>query len=151
MERKSILIIHRDDNTRKEMHDILSHFDFNLLYADDGLHGLYGARSAEPDLIVSAVNIAVLNGMEMCRMIRHDSDIGHTPIILLHNELNLDHIKKARTIGVSAFLIKPYLDNSLIYAIKRALREDDLHINSDHAPLCYENCKIPVLSRVQYA
>lgn len=151
MKRKKLLIIHRDDSTRREMHNILSHFDFELVYADDALHGLYAAKFVQPDLIISEVNIAVLNGLDMCQMIRNDKEIRNIPMILLHSELNLDYIRKAKLIEVNAFLIKPYLDNSLIYAIKSALHEDDLHINKNKKPLRYEDCKVPLLSKVQYA
>lgn len=133
------------------MHSILSHFNFQLTYADDGLHGLHATKSGSPDLIICAVNIPILNGLDMCRMIRNDKGIRNIPIIFLHDELNLSYIKAAKNIDVSAFLIKPYLDNSLIYAIKRALRQDNLHVNKDRKPVAYEDCKVPLLSKVQYA
>lgn len=151
MKRKSILIIHKDDRTRREMHSILSHFNFHLTYAEDGLHGLHAAKSGSPDLIISAVNIPILNGLDLCGMIRNEKSIRNIPIIFLHNELDLNYIKAAKKIDVSAFLIKPYLDNSLIYAIKRALRQDNLHVNKDWQPVAYEDCKVPLLSKVQYA
>ncbi|MBL6446318.1 response regulator [Fulvivirga sp. 29W222] len=149
--KKNILIIHKDDQARREMHDILSHFDFNLTYADDGLHGLYAAKSGNPDLIISEVNIAILNGLEMCKMIRREREIRQMPMIFLHEELKLDYISTAKNISASAFLIKPYLNNSLIYAIKKALKEEDLHVAKNKEPMRYEDCKIPLLAKIQYA
>lgn len=149
--KKNILIIHKDDQARREMHAILSHFDFNLTYADDGLHGLYAAKFGNPDLIISEVNIAILNGLEMCKMIRRERKIKQMPLIFLHEELKLDYISVAKNINASAFLIKPYLNNSLIYAIKKAFKEEDLHIARHHKPVRYEDCKIPVLTKIQYA
>lgn len=149
--KRNILIIHKDDQARREMHSILSHFDFNLTYADDGLHGLHAAKSGNPDLIITEVNIAVLNGIEMCKMIRRERMIKKMPMIFLHEELKLEYISSAKSIDASAFLIKPYLNNSIIYAIKQALKEDDLHIAKNREPLKYEDCKMPLLARNIYA
>ena len=63
----------------------------------------------------------MINGLQFGEKIREQKAIRKTPIIYLHNEINLIYIKKARDLGAKAFLINPYLDNTLIYAIKRAL------------------------------
>ena len=149
--KKKILIIHKDDQSRREMHDILSHFDFDLTYADDGLHGLYAAKSSNPDLIISEINIAVINGFDMCKMIRREQAIKKMPVIFLHEEMHLNYIGMAKSIDANAFLVRPYLNNSLIYAIKRALKADDLHVDKDRNPLRYEDCKTPLLANTQYA
>lgn len=148
---KNILIIHKDDSIRREMHRILSDFDFKLTYADDGLHGLYAVKAVVPDLIISAVKIPILNGLDLGKMIRNDAGFAKIPLIFLHEEMDLNLINKGKEIAASAFLIAPYLDNSLIYAIKRALHVDGLKIKPIHDGLRYEDCQVPVLVKIKYA
>ncbi|UII28023.1 response regulator [Fulvivirga maritima] len=151
MKSKRILIIHQDEETRREMHSILSHFDFDLMYATDGLHGLYAAKENQPDLIITDIDIAVLNGLDMVDMLRNEESTKDISIICLHGEMDLNYIRSARELEASAFLIKPYLDNSLIYAVKKSLGETDLKVNKERRPLRYEECRAQQLAFINYA
>lgn len=148
--RASILIIHKDNNSRREIHNIISRFDFDITYADDGLQGLYSARQVNPDLIISQVNIKMIDGLELADHLKKEESLKKCALILLHDMLDLATINKAKQCKVKAFLIKPYIDNSLIYAIKRALKEEQLEINLTKAPVSYESCKSPVLTGYKY-
>ncbi len=151
MERRThLLIIHRDNAARREIHNILSRFNFDITYVDDGLQGLETAKHKKPDLIICQVTIAVLNGLELCATFRKNPILENVPIILLHDELDLTIINKAKLLDAKAFLIKPYIDNSLIYAIKRALGEEQLEVNLSQAPASYEDCKSQVLTGYRY-
>lgn len=145
------MIIHPDEQARRKMHSILSHFDFQLTYANDGLHGIYGAKEVSPDLLITCIDIAVLDGLDMVSMLRNEKTTQHIKTIFLHSELNLDYIRTARNLEASAFLIKPYLDNTLIYAIKKALGESDLSVNKQRRALTYDECKTQHLAEIGYA
>lgn len=148
--RASILVIHKDNNARREIHNIISRFDFQITYADDGLQGLHTARQISPDLIICQININAMNGLEFAELIRNEERLHNCALILLHDMLDLSSINKAKKCRAKAFLIKPYIDNSLIYAIKRALKEEHLEINLTKAPVSYESCKSPVLTGYKY-
>jgi len=150
MERKRILIIHKDNKARRGIHNILSRFDFDLIYADDGLQGLHTAKYKKPDLIISQVDLNVLDGIEMAATFRKDPILKNVLLILLHDQLDLKVVNKAKLVDAKAFLIKPYIDNSLIYAIKRALGEEQLEINLSKAPVSYESCRSRVMSDYKY-
>lgn len=146
----SILVIHKDNNARREIHNIISRFDFNITYADDGLQGLHTARQINPDLIICQIDIKIINGLNLAEMLKKEDELKHIPLILLHDMLDLATINKAKQIKAKAFLIKPYIDNSLIYAIKRALKEEQLEVNLTKAPVSYDACKSPVLTGYKY-
>lgn len=151
MERRThILIIHRDNTARREIHNILSRFNFDITYADDGLQGLETAKYKKPDLIICQINVAVVNGLELGATFHKNPLLKNVPLILLHDELDLSVINKAKLLDAKAFLIKPYIDNSLIYAIKRALDEEQLEVNLSKAPASYEACKSQVLTGYRY-
>ena len=148
--RTQILIIHRDDSARREIHNILSRFNFDITYASDGLQGLETAKFNRPDLIICQIDVAILNGLEFGATIRKNPQLENVPLIMLHEELDLALINKAKLVDVRAFLIKPYIDNSLIYAIKRAIGEEQLEVNANQAPPSYDDCKSQVLSGYKY-
>ncbi|WP_185152855.1 response regulator [Fulvivirga aurantia] len=150
MERTRILIVHRDNNSRREIHNILSRFDFEITYADDGLQGLHTAKYIKPHLIISQVEISGLDGIELASQCRKEESLKNVLLILLHDQLDLKIINDAKSVDARAFLIKPYIDNSMIYAIKRALGEEHLEINLSKAPASYESCKSRVMTGYRY-
>jgi len=141
MNKSRILVIHEDDLGRVAIHNILSRFDFDLTYADNGIDGLDAAKHKSPDLIISQVELDVLNGMELGATIRKNPVLEDVSMIFLHRTLDTNLIKKAKLLKADAFLIKPYIDNSLIYAIKRALGDEYLEASGTQSPLNYDDCK----------
>lgn len=140
MKATKILVIHPSNEVQRNIHAILSRFDFEMGYSDDGLNGLIQARHNNPDLIICAANVPVVNGFELCRMIKADEWMRDIPVMLLHEELNLFHISKAKEVGAQAFLVKPYMNNSLIYTVKRGLKRDKLIPNLRTEPTHFEEC-----------
>ncbi len=147
----TILIVHSDDGDRKGIHDILSHFDFDLIYANDGLIGLQAAKYLKPQLIISEIDLKLLNGITMAEMIRRDEQIGESSILFLHHRLDMDLIQAARKLSSKAFLIKPYVDNSLIYAVKRGLEQPNLTSSKNKTPVPYEECQMNRMNNQRYA
>jgi CheY-like chemotaxis protein len=121
MDRLKVLVIHNEEKIRKGIYTILSNFNLEFIFATNGLDGLTAAKYDCPDLIISKVDLDILDGLTMGRMIKEDCCTEGTPIIYLHDYLDYDFLTQARFNEAKAFLLKPYLDNSLIYAAKRAL------------------------------
>ncbi|MDX1627616.1 MAG: response regulator [Fulvivirga sp.] len=153
MAKQTIMIAHKDNDARRDIHNIISRFNFDIIYADDGIQGLETAKYKKPDLIISEVDIPMLDGIQMNLKIKEVSGMRDVPVILLHDELDLTTLSKAKSVNARAFLISPYIDNSLIYAVKRALGADQLQADTGHAPPSYESCRSKALSgfRYQYA
>ena len=123
MDKLKILIIHQDSEVRKGIFDILAYFNLEFMYAEDGLDGLAAAKYDSPDLIMSGIHLSVLDGISLGRMLKKDDVTKSIPIIYLHDGWDVNYLKEARAINAKAFLIKPYLDNSLIYAVMRAFKK----------------------------
>jgi twitching motility two-component system response regulator PilH len=54
-----------------------------VLAAQNGAEGLALAYRELPDLIVSDVVMSGINGYQLCRLVKHDPDLSHIPVILL--------------------------------------------------------------------
>lgn len=140
--RKKILIVHQDDSQREKMHGILSQFDFSLAYADNGSQALQYALVSKPNLIITQTELPQLSGLELCSSLNVDSATKNIPIIFLHDRLEVSIMSKARILNAEAFLIKPYIDNSLIYAIKRGLKVAHLATTEHKPSQNYEECRL---------
>jgi two-component system alkaline phosphatase synthesis response regulator PhoP len=77
---KTILVVDDEPKIVQLARDYLEHAGFAVLTATDGPTALHAARSSKPDLIVLDLGLPQLDGLDVTRSIRKDSDV---PIIML--------------------------------------------------------------------
>ncbi len=117
---KGLKLLYVEDNkdAREMTTMILENFFDSIVVAVNGEDGYEKFKSNNIDLVITDINMPILNGLDMCSKIREiDSDV---PLIVLsaHNEDNL--FIKSIAIGVSGYLLKPIEHNqlsSLIYRV----------------------------------
>ncbi len=104
---------------------LLRHFmpDVTLLTALSGQEGLKIAAEILPDTIISDIKMPIMDGYEVCRILKSDPHTKHIPIIML-TAIHTDSVSKARGLeaGADAFLTKPIDENELVAQIKAMLR-----------------------------
>jgi signal transduction histidine kinase len=117
-----ILLVDDDTTQRAIARGYLEQAGFRVEEATDGLQGLDLARQLQPNLILLDVVMPKLNGFEVCRQIRDDKNLTHTPILMstgLDNIAALDRIFEA---GATDSLAKPTTWKMLQYRVKFLLR-----------------------------
>jgi len=114
MNLSDISILFVDDDT-----DMRQSFDFfmrdnikDLYLAKDGVEGLDLFYEYKPDIVIADVNMPVLNGIEMSKMIKEDNP--DTPIMIISAKEDVNVLKKAIEIKIDTFITKPIVDTSLI-------------------------------------
>lgn len=78
----TLLLIEDDDQLRALIERLLGD-DWHILACDNGLDGLALASEELPDLVVSDVDLPGLRGDELCRRLKSDPSLAHTPVLLL--------------------------------------------------------------------
>ncbi|GAA3650226.1 hybrid sensor histidine kinase/response regulator transcription factor [Flavivirga jejuensis] len=89
--------------------------------AVNGDEGLKMAKKYYPDIIISDVMMPVMDGFEMCRLVKTEFETCHIPIILLTAKtLEVDRIKGYDS-GADGYLPKPFITSVLKARIKNLL------------------------------
>jgi two-component system, OmpR family, response regulator RegX3 len=98
-------------NIRQEGHEVV--------IAADGLAGLDSARKERPDLIILDIMLPEMDGLEVCRLVRRDSDV---PIIMLTAKSS--EVDKVVGLGIGAddYVTKPFGMLEMLARIRAALR-----------------------------
>ncbi len=92
---------------------------FEVITENDGQQGLKRALSDKPDLVVLDVMLPSLSGLDVCRSIRHESDI---PVIMLTARKDeLDRILGLE-LGADDYVTKPFSPRELVARVKAILR-----------------------------
>ncbi len=93
--------------------------EFNRIYtATDGQRALEKVYKHLPDIVVSDVMMPRMNGYELCRQIKEDIHISHTPVILLTaRDDDASRLQGYKT-GADAYLVKPFEEEMLLEVIR---------------------------------
>lgn len=84
-----------------------------FLEAPNGQAGLELARQHLPAVIISDLEMPLLDGLELCASVRRDPDLAKTPFILLTSHDDEVSKRKGRLVGATAFLVKPVAPKEL--------------------------------------
>jgi CheY-like chemotaxis protein len=96
----------------------LSRAECRLLTASTGLEAIKVAKTEKPDLIVLDIEMPEMNGIEACRIIKSDTALSKTPIIML---TSLSKEEEARRAGANHYLKKPIDEETFLSEIARFL------------------------------
>ncbi len=92
---------------------------YETLTANDGIEGLVMVKRAHPDLVILDLMLPELDGWEVCKRLRSDTDI---PIIML--TARSDDVDKivGLELGADDYVAKPFNPRELVARVKAVLR-----------------------------
>jgi DNA-binding response OmpR family regulator len=97
---------------------------YNVLTARDGQQALHRYETERPDIVLLDANLPKVNGFEVCRRLRHDSDI---PIIMVTARDEEEDVLQGFRLGADDYVSKPFSAkqlNARMKAVLRRCRED---------------------------
>ena len=97
----------------------LSNAGFETIQAEDGLEGLEVLDGCDPDVIVTDINMPRLDGFGFIEGVRSDEKYRAIPILVLTTESDAEKKNRARQIGATGWIVKPFDPGKLIAAIER--------------------------------
>ena len=128
MDTKSkILIVEDEPGFRRIYRDLLESEGFEVAEAEDGEKGLMAAKSETPDLILLDIVIPRLNGFEVLKRLRGDSETRDIPVIIFSVLGDKETIKKGLESGANDFAVKGfYSPGEMMGKIRGLLNRQDI-------------------------
>ena len=114
-----ILIVDDEPRIAKLARDYLERGGFQVATAVDGPAALAAARADQPDLIVLDLNLPGMDGLDVCRQLRRDSDV---PIIMLTARVDETDRLIGLELGADDYIVKPFSPRELVARVRAVLR-----------------------------
>ncbi len=102
-----ILVVDPDIDIRRSYCDALRNDGFDVEEADDGRDALVKALTNPPSLLVSELQLPLVDGVALCDALRHDRATADVPILIVTRESNGRVIERVTRVGVDDVLVKP--------------------------------------------
>lgn len=118
-EKLTVLIVEDDPNTASLVATYLQREGFSVLIENDGERGLAAARAQQPGLVILDLMLPGIDGLEICRRLRNESDV---PILMLTaREEEIDRVL-GFSLGADDYVVKPFSPRELVERVKAILR-----------------------------
>lgn len=116
---KTILTVDDSRMMREMLLMVLRGAGFNVVQAEDGEEGLSVLAGAEPDVIITDINMPKLDGYGFIEGVRRDERYRAVPILVLSTESSAEKKARARDAGATGWIVKPFQAETLIDVVRR--------------------------------
>jgi two-component system alkaline phosphatase synthesis response regulator PhoP len=114
-----ILIVDDEPKIVKLARDYLEQSNYVVLTAVNGPQALAAARADKPDLVVLDLNLPGMDGLDVCRQLRRESDV---PIIMLTARIEETDRLIGLELGADDYITKPFSPRELVARVRAVLR-----------------------------
>jgi len=115
----TILVIDDEPKIVKQARDYLEKGRFRVVTASDGKTAMAVARHERPDLVVLDLNLPGMDGLDVCRALRRESDV---PIIMLTARVEETDRLIGLELGADDYITKPFSPRELVARVRAVLR-----------------------------
>ena len=114
-----VLVADDDPRQAEVVRRYLAAEDFEVVVVHDGREALAQARKLRPDLLVLDVMMPGLDGLQVCRTLRQESDIL---VLMLTARATEDDLLRGLELGADDYLTKPFSPRELMARVHTLLR-----------------------------
>ena len=114
-----ILVVDDEPKIVRLAQDYLERGGFRVQAVGDGKSALIAARQLRPDLIVLDLNLPQMDGLDVCRTLRRESDV---PIIMLTARVEEADRLIGLELGADDYIVKPFSPRELVARVRVVLR-----------------------------
>jgi two-component system chemotaxis response regulator CheY len=92
-----------------------------VVEAADGQDALNKAKSQKFDLVITDVNMPVMDGITFIRQLRGEPSYKFTPMLMLTTESSMDKKSEGKAAGATGWIVKPFNPDQLLNTVKKVL------------------------------
>jgi two-component system chemotaxis response regulator CheY len=119
--RKRILTVDDSPSVRQMVKLTLAGAGYDIVEAGDGAEGLSKAKAGPLDMVVTDLNMPVMNGLGLIRELRKLPAYRGVPILFLTTESDAEMRRQAKAAGATGWITKPFQQDQLVAVVRKVL------------------------------
>lgn len=119
-----VLAIDDSRTMRNLLRATLKEAGFEVELAEDGEDGLQQMERFGPDVVITDINMPIMDGFGFIEAARARENEQRVPILVLTTESSPTLKARARDAGATGWIVKPFDEQKLVWAIERVAMSD---------------------------
>ena len=121
MATRRILAVDDSVSIRKSISFILGQEGFEVVEAENGSDGLNKSKGEKFGLIITDINMPIMDGIQFIKELRNTAEHKFTPIIVLTTENQDSKMQEGKAAGATGWIVKPFSSEKLIAVVKKII------------------------------
>ena len=122
-ERTPLVIVAEDDvDARRVISGYLKTLSLRVIEVDDGITALEHIEKEVPQLLILDLNLPSMSGFELCERVREKDATSKVPVLVVTGRNSLEDHARAREVGVTKYISKPFKKKEFVEAVKTLLK-----------------------------
>lgn len=117
----SVLIVEDEESISLSLEFLLRKEGYDVSCARDGAAALQMLAQRVPDMVLLDVMLPLVDGFELCRMMRANPALEKTRIMLLTARCRESEVARGLGLGADAYLTKPFSTRELMETVRRLI------------------------------
>lgn len=117
----AILAVDDSNSMRQMVSYTLTEAGHDVVQAPDGQAALHAAKGRSFELVISDVNMPVMDGIALIRELRALPSYRFTPILMLTTESGDQRKQEGKAAGATGWIVKPFDPTQLLATVQRVL------------------------------
>lgn len=117
----TILAVDDSASMRQMVSFTLKGAGHEVVEAENGKEALDKAKGQQFDLVISDVNMPVMDGLALIKELRSLSEYKFTPLLMLTTESGDDKKVQGKSAGATGWIVKPFNPDQLLSTINKVL------------------------------
>jgi CheY-like chemotaxis protein len=134
MDRTKILVVDDNPTIRKGLSVRLRANDYQVLFAEDAVSATAALVVEKPDLVILDLGLPGGDGFAVMERLHRNDHLASIPVIVLTGRELAGNRDRALQAGATAFFQKPVEDDTLLFAIRKALDLSRGELRFDESP-----------------
>lgn len=120
-----VLVVEDEESILLSLEFLLGREGYAVDTARDGAAALHMLQTRPPGLVLLDVMLPLIDGFELCRLIRDNPALHGTRIVLLTARGRDTEIARGMALGADAYLTKPFSTRDLMHKVRELLSGND--------------------------
>ncbi len=119
---KTFLVVDDSASMRQFISFAIKNAGYDVMVAENGKDAFVKLAGAKVDMVITDLNMPVMDGIELIRTLRGMPNYRFIPIVMLTTETQEDKKQEGRLAGASGWIVKPFSPEQLIGVVRKFLK-----------------------------
>jgi two-component system, chemotaxis family, chemotaxis protein CheY len=119
---KSVLVVDDSTSMRQMVTFTLKEAGFDVIEGSNGQEALTRVQGKTVNLVLTDLNMPVMDGMTLIRELRAKPEFKFTPILMLTTESQQEKKLEGKAAGATGWIVKPFQPEQLLQVIGKVVR-----------------------------
>ena len=135
---QTIMVVDDSSTIRRLVDKGLGEAGFPVITAENGRQALELIRAQRPDLILSDIDMPIMNGIDFCEIVHQDVELAAIPFVIMSANADRGLMRRMLHRGAIAYMVKPFNLEQLVMTVEKLLSDQFLLLLKDRERLNIE-------------